>query len=362
MRIVFTGGGTAGHVNPNLALIEVLEKKGWDIAYFGGENSVEERMLKAKNLPFYAVRSGKLRRYFSWKNLIDPLNLLWGIGQSYIYLRRLKPRVVFSKGGFAALPVVIGAWLNRIPVLAHESDITPGLANRLSLPFVAVLCVTFEGSKQHLHRAKNIVVTGTPLRSQLFSGSREKGLAQCGFHGQKPCLLVMGGSQGAEVINRCVREALVELTSKFHVIHLCGKGHLSDTLCKTPDYFQLEYAEGELGDLIAASDYILSRAGANALYEILACCKPHVLVPLSRRASRGDQIDNADYFKLQGISQVIPEEALSKERLTEALSVLEMSRDDVISKIKALQIHSATETIVALIEKHALSGAMDGMT
>lgn len=353
MRIVFTGGGTAGHVNPNLALIDVLEKKGWDIAYFGGKNSIEERMLHARKIPFYAVRSGKLRRYFSWKNFIDPFNLLLGIAQSCIYLRRLKPQVVFSKGGFAALPVVIGAWLNRIPVLAHESDLTPGLANRLSLPFVAVLCVTFEGSKKHLHQAKNILVTGTPLRSHLFSGSKEKGLAQCGFKGNKPCLLIMGGSQGADIINRCVREALAELTEKFHVIHLCGKGYLSSELVDKTDYFQLEYAENELGDLIAASDYILSRAGANALYEILACGKPHILIPLSRRASRGDQIHNAEYFKKQGISYVIPEEELTKEHLIDTLLLLESNQAQIIEKIKNLNIHSATDFIIELIEKYA---------
>lgn len=352
MRIVFTGGGTAGHVNPNLALIEVLQKKGWEIAYLGGKESVEERMVKARGISFYPVRSGKLRRYFSWQNFLDPFNLLVGIVEAYTRIRRLKPKVVFSKGGFAALPVVIGAWLNRIPVLAHESDLTPGLANRLSLPFIAVLCVTFSGSKKYLSAAKKVVVTGTPLRPQLFCGSKEKGLRHCGFTEDKPCLLVMGGSQGAEAINQCIREALSRLTPHFQVIHLCGKGRVVESASQ-PGYFQIEYAEEELGDLMAAADYVISRAGANALYEILACNKPHILIPLPKRASRGDQIHNAQYFEQQGISLVIPEETLNIDKLLETLDQLSSHRDEIISKIQALEIHSATESIIQLIEQNA---------
>jgi UDP-N-acetylglucosamine--N-acetylmuramyl-(pentapeptide) pyrophosphoryl-undecaprenol N-acetylglucosamine transferase len=354
MRIVFAGGGTAGHVNPNLALIDVLRKKGWEIYYLGGKHSVEERMVKARDIPFYPIRSGKLRRYFSWKNFLDPFNLLAGIIQAYRKIRILKPNVVFSKGGFAALPVVIGAWLNRIPVVAHESDLTPGLANRLSLPFITLLCVTFPGSQEYLSRAKKIVVTGTPLRAELFHGVKEKGLAYCGFTSEKPCLLVMGGSQGAEAINRCIRDALPELTARFQVIHLCGQGRVVEPAHR-PGYFQLAYAEEELADLIAASDYIVSRAGANALYEILACNKPHILIPLPRYASRGDQIHNARYFEEQGISLVIQEEKLTSSLLLATLQQLHDKKTDVMHKISALNICSSTDLIVNLIEKNARS-------
>lgn len=355
IRVVFTGGGTAGHVNPNIALIEVLEKQGCEIAYIGSKDGIEHQMITARNIPYYSVRSGKLRRYFSWQNFIDPINLLIGIFQSFWSIRRLKPNVVFSKGGFVALPVVVGAWLNRVPVIAHESDLTPGLANRLSMPFIHKLCVTFAGSKSHIKEKTKVLVTGTPIREGLLIGSAEKGLALCGFEALKPCVLVVGGSQGARAINACVRELLPELIKRYQVIHLCGKGNLDPALNHMPGYCQFEYAHDELADLFAASSLVISRAGANALYEILACTKPHILIPLSRHSSRGDQIHNARYFEKQGISIVVTEETLTTDTLLSAIQKLESSREEIVSKIEKLQIKSATETIVKLILESALT-------
>jgi len=354
IRILFTGGGTAGHVNPNLALIKLLEKKGCNIAYIGSKDGVEQRMVTARHIPYYSVRSGKLRRYFSWQNFIDPFNLLIGIFQSYRIIRRLKPNVIFSKGGFVALPVVIAAWLNRVPVIAHESDLTPGLANRLSIPFVDQLCVTFAGSKDYISAQSKVLVTGTPIREELLKGSAKKGLAWCGFDAEKPCILVVGGSQGARAINVCVRGLLPQLTAQYHVIHLCGKGNLDNALDLFPGYRQFEYAEAELADLFAASSFLISRAGANALYEILACRKPHILIPLPKHAtSRGDQIYNARYFEKLGISVVVQEEQLSSETLLAAISQVESSKQNIISKIEKLNIQSATETISKLILERA---------
>lgn len=350
-HIVFTGGGTAGHVTPNLALIEVLQHDGWQIDYIGSKDGVEKGMISALNIPYHAVSSGKLRRYFSWKNFLDPLKIFLGIAQAYRLLRKLKADVVFSKGGFVAFPVVVAAWLNRIPVIAHESDMSPGLANRLSFPFVDKICVTFAAAKKHFKKQEKVEVTGTPIRQQLFNGSKEKGLALCGFKNDKPCLLVMGGSQGSAMLNDSLRKALADLCQHYQVIHLCGKGKLDRELLNKINYCQLEYASDELADLFAASDLVVSRAGANALYEILALGKPHVLVPLSAKVSRGDQVQNAIYFKQQGISNVIVEETLTPETLLVAIKAVSQNSEEIIAKIKALHIHSATLKIIALIKE-----------
>ena len=203
-RIVFTGGGTAGHVTPNMALIDALQGANWQIDYIGSVNGVEKAMIKAINIPYHAIRCGKLRRYFSWKNFFDPFNMLLGILQAFFLLLKLKPNVVFSKGGFVALPVVIAAWLNRVPVIAHESDMSPGLANRLSVPFVDTICVTFAAAKTHFKRKDKVEVTGTPIRQALFTGEKHRGLALCGFTAEKPCLMIVGGSQGSNAINQAV--------------------------------------------------------------------------------------------------------------------------------------------------------------
>lgn len=352
-RIVLTGGGTAGHVTPNIALIEVLQQGGWQIDYVGSADGVEKAMITAVNIPYHAVSSGKLRRYFSWKNFFDPFNIVLGIGQAYLLLRKLKPDVVFSKGGFVGFPVVVGAWLNRIPVVAHESDMSPGLANRLSFPFVSKICVTFAAAKKHFKRQENVEVTGTPIRQELFNGNKANGLALCGFNDEKPCLLVVGGSQGANVMNVCVRQVLDKLCKHFQVIHLCGKGKVERSLAGKTGYYQFEYVNQELADLFAASEMVISRAGANALYEILALDKPHVLIPLSKKASRGDQIQNAHYFQQQGISVVVSEESLTPETLLSAINEVSTNRSKIIEKIKALAIESATMKIIDVIKEQA---------
>lgn len=350
-KIVFTGGGTAGHVTPNISLIEVFKREGWKIDYIGSADGIEKNMMMAINIPFHGVSSGKLRRYFSWKNFVDPFKILLGIGQSYRLLHQLKPDVVFSKGGFVSFPVVVGAWLNRIPVVAHESDMSPGLANRLSFPFVNKICLTFAAAKQHFKRQDNIEITGTPIREELLNGCKEKGLALCGFTIEKPCLLVIGGSQGAMALNALVRQLLDSLTQNFQIIHLCGKGKLDRALVGREHYYQCEYANETLPDLFAASDLVISRAGANSLYEILALGKPHILVPLSAQVSRGDQVQNARFFQQQGISSVIPEALLTKETLLLAMNETMANRDLIIKKIRALGIESATPKIVKVLKE-----------
>ncbi|MBA2711857.1 MAG: undecaprenyldiphospho-muramoylpentapeptide beta-N-acetylglucosaminyltransferase [Tatlockia sp.] len=349
-KIVFTGGGTAGHVTPNLALIEVLQKEDWQINYIGSADGVEKEMISALNIPFYSISTGKLRRYFSFENFKDPFKFVAGIGQAYRLLKNLKTDVVFSKGGFVGLPVVIAAWLNRIPVIVHESDMSPGLANRLSFPFVNKICVTFEAAKRHFKNQEKIEVTGTPIRPELFQGSKDKGLALCGFTHGKPCLLVMGGSLGSLRLNNTLRAALADLKN-YQVIHLCGKGKVDEAYFGNNDYYQFEYANKELADLFAASDLVVSRAGANALYEILALQKPHVLIPLSLKASRGDQIQNALYYKQKGISRVIDDDSLTVENFLQTIEEINLHKDEIINKIRDLEIKSATLKIIGLIKE-----------
>lgn len=352
-RIIFTGGGTAGHVTPNIALIKEFKQEGWDLSYIGSDDGIEKGMINALGIPFYAVSSGKLRRYFSLKNLLDPFRIIAGIIQSVLLLRRLKPDVVFSKGGFVAFPVVVGAWLNRIPIVAHESDMSPGLANRLSFPFVNKICLTFDAGKKHFKNQEKIEVTGTPIRDQLFSGTAARGLKLCGFTEEKPCLLVIGGSLGAGSINRSIREGLDQLTDEFQIIHLCGKGKVDSSLLKKKGYCQFEYANEELADLFAASSIVISRAGANSVYEILALGKSHIFIPLSSQVSRGDQIQNASYFQKLGISVVIRDELLNPQTLKQALSEVMNKKVDIDNRIKELNIESASKKIVAIIKEQA---------
>jgi len=350
-RIIFTGGGTAGHVTPNLALIEAIQHEGWQVDYIGSKQSVEEELIGKAGIPFHAISSGKMRRYFSWKNFLDPFKIFAGISQSFFLLRKLKADIVFSKGGFVAFPVVFAAWLNRIPVVAHESDMTPGLANRMSFPFVDKVCLGFAAAKTSFKNQNKVEVTGSPIRQQLFKGSRKRGLELCGFSTHKPTLLIMGGSLGSLTLNQIIRQALPKLTHDYQIIHLCGKGKIDQSLLDNSDYCQYEYVSNELADLYAASDLIISRAGANSLCEILALQKPHVLIPLSAKVSRGDQIHNANYFQQQQISVVVNEEQLSPETLIAAIEEVNSNKNAILTKIKALDIQSAATRILAIIKE-----------
>jgi UDP-N-acetylglucosamine--N-acetylmuramyl-(pentapeptide) pyrophosphoryl-undecaprenol N-acetylglucosamine transferase len=349
LHIVLTGGGTAGHVTPNLALISALTQAGYTIEYFGSKNGIEKDLVGSRNIPYKEISCGKLRRYFSWQNFIDPFKMLFGIIQAYCLFFKSKPDVIFSKGGFVALPVVIAAWLKGIPVVAHESDLSPGLANRLSFPFVKIICVTFAAAKKHFKNPEKVQVTGTPLRAELLQGSRAHGLQICGFTSNLPCLLIMGGGQGSRIINQCIRDGLPELIKKFQIVHLCGRGNIDSKYISHTGYVQIEYADQDLPDLLAASDVIISRSGANSLYEILALGKPHILIPLSAKASRGDQIQNANYFKQQGISNVINEEDLMPKILDQTLDLILRDQQQIIHKIKQLNITSATNRIIEIL-------------
>ena len=348
-KIVLTGGGTAGHVTPHFALIPRLKENGWDIHYIGTADGIE-RELMAEQLPYYSISAGKLRRYFDLKNLSDPFRVLQGVFQAYQILRKLRPRVVFSKGGFVSVPVTMAAWLLRIPVVLHESDLTPGLANKISLPFAQELCLTFPDSLRYLKGRG--VVTGTPIRAELTRGSKSQGLRLCKFSEGTPTLLVMGGSLGARILNQTIRDNLDILTKDYQIIHLCGQGNL-DPKSINPRYYQIEYAKEDLPHLLAAADLALSRAGANSIFELLALAKPHILVPLSKQASRGDQIHNAESFARQGFSLVIEEEGFTLESLQRSLRELYARREEFSETMGSSKVKDGTENVLRVIEQHA---------
>jgi len=329
-NIVLTGGGTAGHVTPNLALIPLLKEAGYSIHYIGSYTGIERELVSAvPGVTYYPIASGKLRRYLDLKNLSDPFRVLKGCFQATGIIRRIKPDVVFSKGGFVSVPVVFGAWMNRVPSVIHESDMSPGLANRLCLPLCTRMCATFPESAKAAG-AKG-VHTGSPIRPNLLTGDRQRGLDFLGFDGSKPVLMMMGGSLGAEAINEALGKALPALLPHFDVAHIRGKGALDEALEGTPGYRQFEYVNEELPDLFAACDMVLSRAGANAIWEFAALHRPLLLIPLPLAASRGDQIINAESFKKQGFAHVLPQEDMTPESLTEALMACWADRESLVA-------------------------------
>ena len=333
-KIILTGGGTAGHVTPNLALLPSLRAQGFDIVYIGSKDGIEKELITAAGVDYRAISSGKLRRYFDMKNFTDVFRVAAGVFQATAIIARQKPDVIFSKGGFVAVPVAVGAFLNRVPFVAHESDMTPGLANKLAMPFAKKVCTTFPEAVKYVKGGKG-VHTGTPIRAELFKGSAEKGLEFCGFDGKKPVLLIMGGSLGSVVINDAVKEVINELTAKFDIAHIRGKGNLDKSLENIKGYKQFEYVNKELRDIFAATDIVLSRAGANAISEFLALNKPMLLIPLSKKASRGDQILNANSFKAQGFAEVINEENLNGKLLVNTVDILYNNREKYISAMRS---------------------------
>lgn len=351
-RIVFTGGGTAGHVTPNLALLPHFLQTGWDVHYIGTADGIERGLIEPlEGVTYHAVHSGKLRRYFDLKNFSDPFRVLKGAGEAAALMRRLNPDVLFSKGGFVSVPVVYGAWLCHIPAVLHESDITPGLANKLTTPLAKTVCTTFPEAAKLL--GKKAVYTGTPLRAELFSGERAKGLSFLGFDGAKPVLLMMGGSSGAAAVNKALREALGDLLPRFDVAHICGKGNLDPALEGRAGYAQKEYVSAELADVFAAADFMLSRAGANALSEILALKKPALLVPYPKGASRGDQVLNAASFQKRGFAHVLPQEQMTAQSLAASLEALYAARDNYRRAMEVEPLHDGTQRVVELIEAAA---------
>lgn len=350
-KILLTGGGTAGHVTPNLALLPVLQEEGFRAEYIGSYDGIEKQLIEKTGIPYHGISTGKLRRYFSLKNLTDPFRVLKGYGEAKRLVKKYRPDVLFSKGGFVAVPVVFAAKKYHVPIVIHESDMTPGLANKLCIPKADKVCCNFPETMKHLPEDK-AVLSGSPIRKELLSGDRLAGLQFTGLSANKPVLMMMGGSLGSVIINQTLRQALPELLKDFQVIHLCGKGKMDESL-KLEGYVQYEYISKELKDLMAAADIILSRAGANSICEFLALHKPNILVPLSAAASRGDQILNARSFEKQGYSYVIEEEKLTKESLLEGIYSVYQNRQKFIDAMEKSRLNDGVAVVSGLLKELA---------
>ena len=351
-KIILTGGGTAGHVTPNLALLPSLKKAGYEIRYIGSYQGIERKLIEGAGIPYDGISSGKLRRYFDLKNFSDPFRVAKGYFEALHLMKRYKPDVVFSKGGFVAVPVVLAAKHYKIPVIIHESDMTPGLANKICIPSAAKVCCNFPETLKYLPKDK-AVLTGSPIRAELLEGDRSAGLSYAHLDENRPVLLIIGGSLGSVAVNTAVRKILPQLLNTFQIIHICGKGNLDESLKATRGYVQYEYVDAPLKHLFAAADLMISRAGANSICEILALHKPNILIPLSAAASRGDQILNAKSFEKQGFSCVLEEENLSNDSLFQAITQTYHDRQTYISRMEQSELHNAVDTIVDMIESLA---------
>ena len=348
--IVLTGGGTAGHVTPHLALIPELKKKGYEIHYIGTEAGLEHGMMnRIEGITYHAVKSGKLRRYFDWKNFTDPFRVLAGAFESVRIIRKLKPDVCFSKGGFVAVPVVWGAWRAGVPVVCHESDLTPGLANKLCSRFAKKIATTFPECAKAL--GDKAEMTGTPMRPELFEGKRVEGLRIANLKGDKPVLLMTGGSLGAQSVNRVLREALPDLLPDMDIIHICGKGNIDESLSGTPGYAQFDFVSDELPHLFAAADAVLSRAGSNSLCELQALKKPMLLIPYPLSASRGDQVLNARSYEQRGLAMVLEQEKMTRETLVSHIHQLFEQKDALRKALEEAPEINGTARILEMIEE-----------
>lgn len=349
-KIVLTGGGTAGHVTPNLALLPSLKTAGYEITYMGSYDGIEKKLIGDFDVPYVGISTGKFRRYFDPKNFTDPFRVIKGFSEAKKFLKQYKPDVVFSKGGFVSVPVVRAAAVLGIPCVIHESDMTPGLANKLCIPVAKKVCCNFPETLKLLP-ADKAVLTGSPIRAELSQGNKLAGLDMCGFSANKPVIMVIGGSLGAANVNKAVREALPKLLKDFQVVHLCGKDKVDNLLLNTPGYKQFEYIKAELKDLFAMADIVISRAGANAICELLALKKPNILIPLPAASSRGDQLLNAKSFEAQGFSIVIDEDDLTTDLLVDRVFELYCNRQNYHDAMSRSGQMDSIRTIMKLLEE-----------
>lgn len=349
-NILFTGGGTAGHVIVNLALIPIFQNAGWKVDYIGSKTGIEKELIgELPDVTYHAISTGKLRRYFSIENFKDPFKVLKGTFQAWRIIGKKKPQVIFSKGGFVSVPVLLAAKMRRIPAVIHESDYTPGLANKLAVPFAKKVLTTFKETERYLP-AKKTEYVGAVIRKELYSGDRDEGFKFTGLNPDgNEVLLVMGGSGGSENINELIRLNLEKLLLQFQIIHICGKDKVDESLVQ-PGYIQYEYVHDELTHLFEMTDFVVSRAGANAIFEFLALRIPMLLIPLGLESSRGDQIVNAKSFAKERYARVVEEKSLTVEKLFEELNLLKEFAPIMIDQMKEYDSQQALERVVEIIQ------------
>ena len=342
--IVLTGGGTAGHVVPNIALIPLLKNAEYTIHYIGSKDGIEKKLVSHyKDATYHEIPSGKLRRYFSVQNFTDPFKILAGFFKSLKLIRKIKPDVCFSKGGFVSVPVVLACAIRKVPIVLHESDMSPGLANKICRPFCKVMCTTFPAAAK-LAGEKGLV-TGSPVRPEITSGDSLRGMIMCGFERSRPILLIMGGSSGAASINKAVDKILDKLIDKFQIIHIRGEKNLRPELDGKAGYKQFGYVTDDLPHYLASADIILARAGANSIFEFAALNKPMLLIPLPLSASRGDQIKNANYFNNNGWANVLYQERMNEFTLYDNLIRTIDNKDKYIESLKKADMKNGLDKL-----------------
>lgn len=345
--IVFTGGGTAGHYAPNYAIIPLIKNDFDEIVYIGSKNGAEKLAAEKRGVKYYGVTTAKLVRSLTPKNALIPFKLLKGISEAKKILKELSPSVVFSKGGYVALPTVLAAHALGVPIISHESDLSVGLANKIAAKYSKSVLTSF---KETAEKLPNAHYAGTPLREELFKPRDKAAIKKkFGFDENKKVLLITGGSQGSGAINETVKKSVYGLVNEYNVLHLCGKGKAADI--KAEGYRQIEFAE-DMGEVYAVADTALSRAGANTLFELIALKIPTLAVPLPKGNSRGDQIENALYFKDNGLIAVLMEENLTPETLISALKDLEKNRGKITSACGATNYRQSAKKIANYIKSY----------
>ncbi len=350
-KIVFTGGGSAGHVTPNIAIIKELNEMEWDIQYIGSRKGIEKELITKLKIPYHGISSGKLRRYIDFDNVKDMFRVARGCFEARKILKRIKPSLLFSKGGFVSVPVILAARSLNIPIYIHESDITPGLANKISQRFATKIFTSFEETIEYFPKQKTTVI-GSPIRKEIFTGTVAKGREFLGFHDKLPILTIMGGSLGAKKINETVRAALKQLSKSYQIVHLCGKGNIDESLKNVSGYQQYEYVHGELADILAATDVVITRGGSNSIFEFLALKIPMLIIPLTKKQSRGDQILNGKSFQDKGYAIMLEEENLNVPELLANIKKLKENRNHIMKAMESSEMNDAIGIILKQIESH----------
>jgi len=348
-KIIFTGGGSAGHVTLNLALIPYFLEKGWQVVYIGSYNGIERELLKKfDKVKYYAIQTGKLRRYFSWQNFLDMLKIPVGVFQAVWIVLKERPNIIFSKGGFVSFPVVLAGSVCGVHSVMHESDVTPGLANKMSLPFVKRFFTTFDDTIKYVKNKSKVDCVGPVLSDRFDGGDKKRGCDLCGFDENKPTIMFVGGSLGAKTLNEAVRVNLKALLSKYQIIHICGRGQTDESI-QADGYKQFDYVDTEFKDLMKASDVVVSRSGSNAIFELLSLHKPMVLVPLPCLSSRGEQSLNAQSFKNKGYAEIVRDEDLGNSELfLQTIDSVFTNRADYEKRMKNDGFKATNNTELAL--------------
>ena len=343
MKIVLTGGGTAGHVMPNIALLPELKKHFSSIHYIG-TNGIEKNIISEYDaIKYHEISAVKFIRSLTPKNLLIPYKLFKSVQECREILKKIRPNVVFSKGGFVSVPVVIAAHKLGIPVISHESDKSMGLANKIILRFSKKMCLSFRETSKN----RKCIYTGSPIRESIFKGNKIKILQKASFDMKKNTLLFMGGSLGSKAINKAVYDSLPQLTKKYNVVHICGKNNLKNDL-DYKNYLQIEYTN-TIEDCFALADFVICRSGANTIFELLALNKPMLLIPLSKKQSRGDQIENAKLFESYGYAHILEEEKLNKNNLIIAIDKIVKDKNNLLNDIKKYKAVNSNKKIIDII-------------